>query len=112
MLTLNRKTAPTVPSLKRALLSTESGLLAVCALAFTFIWRLLQQNAVVHRLRHQNQRIAELEGIKSTYLRLASHELRTPIGVARGYVDLAQSGELGALPDSVREALSHMEDSL
>jgi signal transduction histidine kinase len=111
MLTLNRKTVP-VPSLKRALLSPESGLLAVCALAFTFFWRLLQQNAVVHRLRHQNQRIAELEEIKSTYLRLASHELRTPIGVARGYVDLAQSGELGGLPDSVREALSHMEDSL
>ena len=115
MLTLNRKTprrALTVPSLKRAVLSPDTGAVALCVLAITFIWRLLQQNAVVRRLRRQNQRIAELEEIKSTYLRLASHELRTPIGVARGYVDLAGSGELGVMPDAFREALSHMEDSL
>jgi two-component system phosphate regulon sensor histidine kinase PhoR len=115
MLTLNRETvrgALTVPTVKRALLNPDTGALAAGALAATFLWRLVRQNAVVHRLRRQNQRVAELEQIKSTYLRLASHELRTPIGVARGYVDLARSGELGLLPDRFREALSHMEDSL
>jgi signal transduction histidine kinase len=97
---------------KRALLSTESAVLAVSALVMTFVWRLLQQNALVRRLQGQNRRVAELEGMKSTYLRLASHELRTPIGVARGYVDLARSGELGAVPDPVREALSQIQESL
>jgi signal transduction histidine kinase len=111
MWTLNRKTAA-VPLVKRALFSSESGELAVYALAATFLWRLLRQNAVVRRLRRQNQRAAELEEIKSTYLRLASHELRTPIGVARGYVDLAQSGELGAVPDRIRAALAQTEASL
>jgi signal transduction histidine kinase len=115
MWTLARKTArPAVamPSLKRALFSTETGELAAYALAATFVLRLLRQNAVVRRLRRQSQRATELEEIKSTYLRLASHELRTPIGVARGYVDLAQSGELGVVPDRIRQALSQMESSL
>ncbi|MDQ6791852.1 MAG: HAMP domain-containing histidine kinase [Candidatus Dormibacteraeota bacterium] len=92
--------------------STEGGLLAMCLLAMTFSWRLVQQNSVVARLRRQHQRVAELEEMKSAYLRLASHELRTPIGVARGYVDLAQSGELGTLPQPAREALEQVGASL
>jgi signal transduction histidine kinase len=92
--------------------STEGGLLAMCLLAMTFSWRLVQQNSVVARLRRQHQRVAELEEVKSAYLRLASHELRTPIGVARGYVDLAQSGELGTLPQPAREALEQVGASL
>jgi signal transduction histidine kinase len=100
------------PSLRRAALSSDSAVLAVFALAMTFVWRLLQQNAVVRGLRRQNRRVAELEEMKSTYLRLASHELRTPIGVARGYVDLARSGELGAIPDPVRDALTQIQESL
>jgi signal transduction histidine kinase len=97
---------------QRMLFRTESGLLAACAIALTFLWRLVRQSRVVSGLRRQNQRVVELEEIKSTYLRLASHELRTPIGVARGYVDLAQSGELGVLPDRLRQAMSQMEASL
>jgi signal transduction histidine kinase len=92
--------------------STEGGLLALCLLAMTFSWRLVQQNSVVRRLRRQHERVAELEEMKSAYLRLASHELRTPIGVARGYVDLAQSGELGTLPQPAREALEQVSASL
>jgi signal transduction histidine kinase len=91
---------------------TEGGVLAVCILVVTFAWRLLQQNSVVRRLRRQNKRVAELEEMKSTYLRLASHELRTPIGVARGYIDLAQRGELGALGQPARDALSQASASL
>jgi two-component system, sensor histidine kinase ChiS len=104
--------AETVRAARRALFRTESGLLAACAIALTFFWRLLRQNRVVGHLRRQNQRAVELEEIKSTYLRLASHELRTPIGVARGYVDLARSGELGAVPPRVSEAMTQMEASL
>lgn len=114
MSTLNRKTARrsvTAP-VKRALLSRDTGVLAALVLIVTFLWRFLQENGVVRRLRRQNERLADLEDMKSAYLRLASHELRTPIGVARGYVDLAQSGELGPVPEALRDALSHMADSL
>src|ERR1700730_9139097 len=115
MLTLNRKTvrgALTIPTVKRALLNPDTGALAAGALAATFLCRLARQNAVVHRLRRQNQRVAELEQIKSTYLRLASHELRTPIGVGSGHIDLARSGELGRVPLNFREAHSHRDYSL
>ena len=96
----------------RSLAGRERGLLAGCALALTLVWQALRQNRLIRTLRMQNQRALELEEIKSTYLRLASHELRTPIGVARGYVDLARSGELGVLPEPVREAMAQMEASL
>ena len=102
----------TVTAAKRAVFSREGGVLAVCLLVVTFAWRLLQQNFVLRRLRRQNKRVAELEDMKSTYLRLASHELRTPIGVARGYIDLAQRGELGALALPARDALSQASTSL
>jgi signal transduction histidine kinase len=102
----------TVTAAKRAMFSTEGGLLAVCLLVLTFVWRLLQQNSVVRGLQRQNRRVAELEEMKSTYLRLASHELRTPIGVARGYMDLAQRGELGELAQPARDALSQASASL
>jgi signal transduction histidine kinase len=96
----------------RSLFGNEKGLLAACAVVLALLWQALRQNRVIRSLRLQNQRAVELEEIKSTYLRLASHELRTPIGVARGYVDLARSGELGVLPEAVREAMVQMEASL
>src|SRR5919199_6296520 len=106
-----RKPAPLTLA-ARALASTRGGLLAAGVIGVTSVWRLLKQASVVRRLRRQNERIAELEQMKSMYLRLASHELRTPIGVARGYVDLLESGELGPLPEAAQKALSQVGASL
>jgi len=51
----------------------------------------------VAELRGEAQRLAALDKVKSDCLDLVSHELRSPIGVARGYVTMLQDGSLGAM---------------
>ena len=52
------------------------------------------------------ERMAGLERMKSEFLNLASHELRTPVSVIRGYLSLFEEGDLGALNDRGRRALT------
>src|SRR5207302_1153152 len=40
-------------------------------------------------LRH-DQQSARLEGVKANFMRLASHELRSPLSVVRGYVSMME----------------------
>jgi signal transduction histidine kinase len=51
------------------------------------------------------ERIAALEQSKSQFLNLASHELRGPITVLRGYLSMAQGGSLGRLSPELKKVL-------
>ena len=51
------------------------------------------------------ERIAALERTKSEFLNLASHELRGPITVIRGYLSMLERGSLGEIPEGARKAL-------
>jgi signal transduction histidine kinase len=46
------------------------------------------------QLREHAERMAALDKAKSEFLQLASHELRSPIGVLRGYLSLLQDGSV------------------
>jgi signal transduction histidine kinase len=46
------------------------------------------------------ERLAELEKTKSQFLNLASHELRSPLGVINGYLSMLEQGALGQLKES------------
>ena len=48
------------------------------------------------RLRSHVERMAELEQVKTEFLNLASHELRGPLTVIRGYNSLLQEGAIPA----------------
>ncbi|HEX8958438.1 MAG TPA: GAF domain-containing sensor histidine kinase, partial [Solirubrobacterales bacterium] len=50
------------------------------------------------QLREHGDRMAGLEHVKSEFLRLASHELRGPLGVLNGYVSMLGDGSFGGLP--------------
>ena len=54
------------------------------------------------------ERMAQIEKNKSEFLNLASHELRGPITVIRGYVSMLQSGLLGHLNERGQKAASVM----
>jgi len=48
-------------------------------------------------LRQETRRLVQLDRVKSEVLDLVSHELRGPLGVARGYVSMLADGSLGDL---------------
>ena len=54
------------------------------------------------------ERIAAIEKNKSQFLNLASHELRGPITVLRGYVSMLEAGLLGQLNERGRKATAVM----
>jgi len=59
--------------------------------------RLAEQQARENaQLREHAERMAALEQTKSDFLQLASHELRSPLGVVRGYLTMLEDGSLSA----------------
>ena len=56
------------------------------------------QAAELDRLEAHARRMADLEGQKSEFLQLASHELRAPITLVSGYLSMLEEGTLGELP--------------
>lgn len=55
--------------------------------------------------RDHAERIAALERAKSDFLNLASHELRGPLTVVRGYLSMLADGTLGELSGRTRDVL-------
>jgi signal transduction histidine kinase len=53
----------------------------------------------------ERRRTAELERAKSDFMRLASHELRGPVAVLRGYLSMLDEGALGELPEPARRVM-------
>src|ERR1700731_1730051 len=54
------------------------------------------------RLRQKAEHLAELEGAKSEFLRLASHELRGPAATLTGYLSMIGDESLGPIPPKLR----------
>ncbi len=78
---------------------------------------LLRLTDVLFRLEHevarryyevektQHAQFAELDILKSGFMRLTTHELRRPLSIFKGYVSMIESGELGELPAEVHKAI-------
>ena len=49
---------------------------------------------------------AELDRMKSDLISIVSHELRSPLTSIKGYVDLMMTGDLGSIPDAMKDYLS------
>jgi PAS domain S-box-containing protein len=58
------------------------------------------------RFRELADQMAILERTKSQFLDLASHELRTPVSLIRGYLSLFEEGVLGELNENGHTAIS------
>jgi PAS domain S-box-containing protein len=55
-----------------------------------------QQRREAAKLRDHANRLSQLERTKSEFLNVASHELRGPIAVLRGYLSMVEDGTLSA----------------
>ncbi len=65
-----------------------------------------------HRHRAYVASLQDVARVKSEFLNVASHELRTPISVIAGFRELMAGGRLGPVTDSQRQGLEAMERSV
>jgi len=63
---------------------------------------------ITERKQIQDQ-LLESERRKSEFLKLASHELRTPVSLIRGYLSMFEAGDLGVFNERGKRALSVLE---
>ena len=63
-------------------------------------------------LRREYRRVLDLEASKSAFLYLAAHELRTPLAVARGYIEMVGSGTLNPAGAEAKEVLRRADGKL
>jgi len=56
--------------------------------------------------------LKELDEAKTNFLSMASHQLRTPLSVARGYVSMLATGDFGELTEEQRKYVMKTEDNL
>ena len=59
--------------------------------------------------RTMSQQLAELDKLKAEFVSVASHELKTPINVILGYLQLMQEGIYGPLSDKQLEIIQTVE---
>ena len=59
----------------------------------------------IERLREANRELEKLDQTKADLVANVSHELKTPLTALRGYLELLQNGELGALDERARKAI-------
>ncbi len=58
------------------------------------------------QLRRANAELKKLDEAKSEFISIASHQLRTPLTVIKGYISMMQEGSFGEVPPKIMENLS------
>lgn len=103
--------------------STESTLSIVSLVISIIFGFLLLQNAqkeeqarfkieqLATELEVANDRLKELDQLKSEFLSIASHQLRAPITAIRGYASNIMDGTYGKIPDNLKDPLETMQES-
>jgi len=71
--------------------------------------RLVEQLAT--DLAGANARLERLDKMKSEFVSIASHQLRSPLTSIRGYVSMILEGSYGTIDDKTKEVLTRVNDS-
>ncbi len=96
------------------------GILLVLVIAFgTFLIRSVleevksreQIQALAANLSAANEDLKKLDQAKSEFVSIASHQLRAPLTVIKGYVSLALEGTLGPISDQAKDAFGKVATS-
>lgn len=60
-------------------------------------------------LKHEKESLEELNRQKTEFLSLASHQLRTPLSIIKGYVELLTDGTYGQVTPKMKRVLKNMD---
>jgi signal transduction histidine kinase len=97
-----------IRSITRPVFDLESGMHAVAGGDFTRKLRVRPNRQdefgrLSESYEAMTNRLAQLDRLKAEFVSVASHELKTPINVILGYVELLEDGIYGKLQDQQRE---------
>jgi len=62
-------------------------------------------------LEQANLRLQELDKQKTDFLSIAAHQLRTPLSILNGYIELIWDGGYGRVGNKIKDVLDNMEES-
>lgn len=62
-------------------------------------------------LEHANVRLKDLDKLKSEFVSIASHQLRSPLTAIRGYASMLAEGSFGKLPAKAQESADRISES-
>jgi len=67
--------------------------------------------SITESLKTANIRLKELDRQKTEFLSIASHQLRTPLSIIKGYLELIHDGAYGKTTKKMRGILDNMDES-
>ena len=70
------------------------------------------RETMYEKIKDANQRLEELNRLKSYFISIASHELGTPLAIVKGYVDVISSGILGPVTKNQAEKLTAISTNI
>lgn len=62
-------------------------------------------------LKAANLKLQEIDRQKTDFLSIAAHQLRTPLSVINGYIELIKEGDYGQVTDETKGVLDNMDES-
>lgn len=68
-------------------------------------------DSLTHSLEKANIRLKELDQQKTEFLSIASHQLRTPLSIIKGYIELIYDGAYGKPTKKLQTVLHNMDES-
>lgn len=94
----------------QAAMAIENALMYQKTKDFNFIMEKEVENAT-KELRAANEKLKKLDSAKSEFISIASHQLRTPLTVIKGYVSMIMEGNFGPVPENIVNSLNKVYDS-
>lgn len=70
-----------------------------------------QLQKLTEELSIANERLKELDRQKTDFLSIAAHQLRTPLSILSGYIELIREGAYGKVQKETAEILNNMDQS-
>ncbi len=66
---------------------------------------------LAHSLEQANLRLKEIDRQKTDFLSIAAHQLRTPLSILNGYIELLEDGAYGKITKETVQILNNMDES-
>ena len=63
----------------------------------------LDRAFIYKELKEANEKLKELDRLKSEFLSFASHQVKSPMGVIKGFAEIIRDGTYGEVPEKVKE---------